>query len=267
RYCPRGSGVQGGDVVLGEIMAVRKRDAVGSIAGRCWLVFAFLLLTTAAEADEKRVALIIGNSGYVHMSARSNSTHDATHMARALEKFGFQVIAGYDLDKAGFEARIRDFGEALSGADVGVFFYVGRGAQVAGRNFLIPVDAQPLTPQTLDAQTVLMDIVYGSLEPRAKTKILLIDADRDNPLGSADSKRKTEGVFASPQIGVRTLIGFSTQPGNVVLDGVGDNSPYVAALLRRIEIVGQDLATILDGVRNDVRTVTNNKQIPWYHSS
>ena len=249
-------------------MVVRKRDAVSSIVGRCWLVFAFLLQTGAAEAAEKRVALIIGNSGYVHMSGRSNSRQDATDMVSALEKLGFQVIAGYDLSKAGFEARIRDFGEALSGADVGVFFYVGRGAQVSGRNFLIPVDAQPLTPQTLDAQTVLLDIVYGSLQARAKTKILLIDADRDNPLSStADTKSKTEIVFASPLTGVRTLIGFSTQPGNVAFDGVGGNSPYVAALLRRIGVVGQDLATILDGVRNDVRTVTNNKQIPWYHSS
>jgi uncharacterized caspase-like protein len=151
---------------------------------------------------------------------------------------------------------------------VGVFFYVGRGVQIAGRNFLIPVDAQPLTPRTLDAQAILLDTVYNPLEATAKTKILLIDADRDNPLARTSyTKSKTETVFASPLIGARTLIGFSTQPGNVALDEVGGKSPYVAALLKRIGIVGQDLATILDGVRNDVRTVTNNKQIPWYHSS
>ena len=224
----------------------------------------FFLAMGDVNATDRRVALVIGNSAYVHMSARPGSKRDAANIAGALEKLGFQVIAGYDVDKASLEVRARDFAAALAGADVGVFFYAGRGLQIAGRNFLIPVDAQSLTAQTLDAQTVPLDLVYGSLEGRAKTKILLIDADRDNPLSTSGPKGFASGT---EKIGVGAVISFCTQPGSVALDGSGGNSPYVAALLRRIAVAGKDLAAALDEVRDDVRSATNNKQIPWYHSS
>ena len=67
--------------------------------------------------------------------------------------------------------------------------------------------------------------------------------------------------------GVGTLISFSTQPGNVALDGDGRNSPFATALAKRIATLGEDVSSILINVRNDVMQVTNNRQIPWEHSA
>src|SRR5262249_47026973 len=99
----------------------------------------FLALGSSAEA--KRVALVIGNSAYVHAWTLANPKNDATDVAAALRKSGFEVIAAPDLDKASFDRKIRDFASALSGAEAGVFFYAGHGMQVGGRNYLVPVDA------------------------------------------------------------------------------------------------------------------------------
>lgn len=231
-----------------------------------WFAAALICLVAMGDlnAAEKRVALTIGNSTYMHMGARSSARPGAAQVAEVLEKLGFHVIRAYDVDKAGLEARTRDFGNRLAGADVGVFFYAGRGLQIAGRNYLVPVDAQPLTGQTLDAQTVPLDLVSGLLDGKAKTKIILIDADRDDPVAD---RRKTGFASAGANMEAGVLIGFSTQPGNVAVDASGGSSPYVAALLRRIQIAGKDLATALDEVRADVMAATNHRQIPWYHSS
>ena len=67
--------------------------------------------------------------------------------------------------------------------------------------------------------------------------------------------------------GPGTLISFSTQPGNVALDGDGRNSPFASALAKRIHAEGDDLSSILIGVRNDVIEATRNRQIPWEHSA
>src|SRR5262249_28186269 len=131
------------------------RSAVISIAVSCVLVLFSMQIGFAAE---KRVALIVGNSGYLHMSTRLSAKQDAADVAGALEKLNFRVIASYDVDRAGFEARVRDFGAALESADVGVFFYAGHGAQIDGRNFLVPVDGQFSTVQTLDGQMVPLDL-------------------------------------------------------------------------------------------------------------
>src|SRR5262249_32902755 len=73
--------------------------------------------------------------------------------------------------------------------------------------------------------------------------------------------------LAAVESGVGTLISFSTQPGNVALDGSGRNSPFAGALVKRIAFSRDDLNALLIDVRNDVRKETQNKQVPWEHSA
>ena len=60
-----------------------------------------------------------------------------------------------------------------------------------------------------------------------------------------------------------TLVSFSTQPGNVALDGQGRNSPYSGPLAKAIGTPGEDILSILTAVRNEVLTATGQKQVPW----
>src|SRR3977135_2676137 len=91
------------------------------------LVLSAMLLSTSGALADKRVALVIGNSAYKHAGQLTNPRNDATDMSVALKQRGFQVIDGFDLDKATFERKIRDFAVALQGADTGLLFYAGHG--------------------------------------------------------------------------------------------------------------------------------------------
>ena len=176
-----------------------------------------VLLSSAAMA-QKRVALVIGNSAYQNTPALTNPRNDATDMAVALKKVGFRVVEGFDLDKASFDRKVRDFADALSGAMVGVLFYAGHGLQVAGTNYLVPVDAKLSTASALDWEMVRLDLVQRTMERETETNVIFLDACRDNPLArnlaramgtrSADIGRG----LAATEAGVGTLISFSTQP-------------------------------------------------------
>lgn len=63
------------------------------------------------------------------------------------------------------------------------------------------------------------------------------------------------------------MIAFSTQPGNVALDGEGRNSPFTGALLRHIGTEGLSINDVMIDVRNDVLKATDGKQVPWENSS
>src|SRR5580704_18334569 len=113
------------------------------------LMFAAFLLCvgmgTAAHA-EKRVALVIGNSAYRAVPALPNPTADARLMSDTLLSLGFFVVGGgarLDLDKAGFDAALKEFSEQLVGADAALFYYAGHGVEIRGLNYLVPVDADP----------------------------------------------------------------------------------------------------------------------------
>jgi hypothetical protein len=148
---------------------------------RVAVFFLAVLLAPAVEAA-RRVALVIGNSAYKHAGELVNPKNDAADMAAALKKLGFQVIDGFDLDKARFDLAVRDFAKALVGADSAVFFYAGHGLQVAGQNYLVPVDAQGETAAALDFEMVRLDLVHRTMERETQTNIIFLDACRNNPL-------------------------------------------------------------------------------------
>lgn len=238
-------------------------------------VLFFVLAVAPPAAAEKRVALVVGNSAYANAPALANPANDAADMARALTRLGFEVVLGRDLDKAQLDARVREFARALEGADVALLFYAGHGLQVAGRNYLVPVDAMLGRERDLDFETVDADFIIRQMERERETKtsIVFLDACRDNPLmrnlaRSMGTRSASLGRGLAPiDTGVGSFIAYSTQPGNVALDGEGRNSPFTAALVRHIGRPETDLAALMIGVRKDVLERTGGKQVPWDHSA
>lgn len=229
---------------------------------------------TSAYAAENRVALVIGNSAYRHATELANPKNDAVDVAAAAERLGFTVIKGLDLDKRSMERTMRQFADALRGAEIGLFFYAGHGLQVSGRNYLVPIDAELKTAEALDFEMVGLDVVQRMMEASSDTNVLFVDACRDNPLTRNLARAMGTRSAAighgltSQEAGAGTLISFSTQPGNVALDGTGTrNSPYAAALVKHIATPGKDLPAVLVQVRRQVMATTGRRQIPWEHSA
>ncbi|MFA5901458.1 MAG: caspase domain-containing protein [Hyphomicrobium sp.] len=234
-----------------------------------------LILFSLPAAAEKRVALVIGNSKYVDVTPLSNPLHDANAIAAAFKAAGFDVILGVDVDKRAFDTKVRNFAELLEGSDVAIFFYAGHGLQVGGRNYLIPTDARLLNERDLDFDAVSLDLVLKQMElGRAeRTNIVFLDACRDNPFTrnlarSMGTRSANLGKgLAQVDTGVGTFIAYSTQPGNVALDGKGQNSPFTAALAKHVGEPDRNLTSVMIEVRKEVLAATDGKQVPWDHSA
>jgi uncharacterized caspase-like protein len=265
----------------GRLAAVRQAtvslfSGFARLALSAVLALGFLLIgSTILDADwpgpaatQNRVALVIGNADYRHSRKLDNPRNDARDVASTLRKLGFQVIEGLDLDKAAFDAKLREFVALLNDAEVAVFFYAGHGLQVSGHNYLVPTDAQLTTNSAFDVEMVRLDAVHRAMESEAQTRILFIDACRDNPLSRNLARamgNRSAAIgrgLAAVETGVGSLISFSTQPGNIALDGPGRNSPFTGALITELQRSHEDLSAILIAVRNVVVKETDGKQVP-----
>jgi tetratricopeptide (TPR) repeat protein len=221
-----------------------------------------------------RVALVIGNGAYANVPSLSNPQNDAREMAGALRDLGFKVIEGYNLDSTMMRGKITDFGAALPGASVSLFYYAGHGMQVAGKNYLVPVDARLERPSSLGVEAIEVGTVLADMEAEKRINLVFLDACRDNPLsrslaksfGASRSATVGQGL-AQLNAGIGTLITFATSPDTVALDGSGRNSPFTLAMLKHIRTPGLEIRSMLTRVRADVIKATNEQQVPWDHSS
>jgi uncharacterized caspase-like protein len=167
--------------------------------------------------------------------------------------------------------KVRDFARTLEGADVALFFCAGHGVQAKGQNYLVPVSAALKVESDLDFETLPLDLVMKQMQSSARISLVFLDACRDNPLTrslKAGSRSTSVGQgLARIEEAAGMLIAFSTQPGNVALDGAGRNSPFTKALLNTIETSGATIGDVMIDVRKQVMAETTEKQIPWENSS
>ena len=119
-----------------------------------------------------------------------------------------------------------------------VFYYAGHGVQIAGGNYLVPVDAD--TRQRL-RRAVRGDIALERVNiigARARLQIVILDSCRDNPFGNtlvvtdlSSGLSETRDGFNVLTAPINSLLAFSTSPGTVAYDGTGANSPFTEALV------------------------------------
>ena len=218
------------------------------------------------EIAGRRVALVIGNATYGHLPRLDNPANDARLIAETLQAVGFQVVGGRaqtNLDRAGFEKAVRDFGRALQGGAVGLFYYAGHGLQWRGGNYLVPVGADPQSSADVDFDLVNAQIVLDQMEASgAKLNIVLLDACRNNPFGGR-GLRAAGGGLAEMSTPRGTLISYAAKSGQVALDGSGGHSPYTAALANVIRRPGLPILEVFNQVAVEVDKATGGHQEPW----
>ena len=210
-------------------------------------------------------ALIIGNGAYAGSGRLDNPVNDAKAMSRKLRDLGFTVTEVNDANRAKLVNAFAQFSRTAANAEITLLFYSGHGVQIYGTNYVLPIDVDQNDIAQATLQGVSLNSVIEQFMP-GKTKLVFLDACRDNPLVRTASRGMTKGL-APISVSQGTLIAYSTKDGQVALDGVGQkNSPFTTALLDHLADP-IDIAVVLRKVRAQVMQATGGKQEPWEYGS
>jgi uncharacterized caspase-like protein len=221
----------------------------------------------------KRVALVVGNSGYQNVVHLANPVNDAATLADVFKKANFDVVTlRTDLGALELRRALREFGDRARDADIAVIYYAGHGLEVDGINYLIPVDAVLERDSDVYDEAIPLDRLLVAVEPAGQLRLVILDACRDNPFA-----RKMKRMIAQRAVGQglakvepdrpNTLIAFAARAGSTASDGDGKNSPFATALAAHLATPGLDLRKAFGYVRDDVLKATNNRQEPFIYGS
>src|SRR5258708_2564218 len=254
----------------GEHPELRMRKPVSSwVAALCCALLA--LLSASAAWAERRVALVVGNSQYKNSNlVLFNPKNDAEDVAASLRSLGFEVILKIDADRRDFDLAMTQFARVATYADTALFYYAGHARQHQGQNYLMPTDAQLEDEISLRYEMVSLDDVRAGLERAGGVKIMILDACRKHPVLDRRTRRMT-GMTRNVDT-VRGLarisgaqgevVAYATAADQVAADGSGRNSPFTAALLKRLGEAGLEIGTMFRRVAADVTELTKGQQHP-----
>lgn len=231
-----------------------------------------------AISNQKRVALVIGNSAYKNVNRLPNAANDATLMSSVLQGLGFETMVYTDIERDQMKEAVYDFGDKLRETKaVGLFFYAGHGIQVDGVNYLVPISAKLARREEVEDVCFSIDKVLGQLAyAENDLNIIILDACRDDPFAATSRAIKGDGGLAQINAPKGTFIAYSTAPGKTAADGTGTNGLYTEQLAKAMKTPGKKIEDVFKQVRNEVfrishEEVANGKmaeeQIPWENSS
>ncbi|MBR1367019.1 MULTISPECIES: caspase family protein [Bradyrhizobium] len=223
---------------------------------------------TALQGPEQRVALVIGNSNYKNAPQLANPDNDAESMAKFLNSAGFEVVAATDLTQNDMLRVVQDFSAKVSARGpntVAMVYYAGHGVQLAGENYLVPVDAKVSSQTELVNNSVRLVDVMSTLETiPSRMRIVILDACRNNPFPDVNDAGRGLAIVDAPN---GSIVGYSTAPGAEALDGTGGHSPYTQAFLNVAREPNVPIEQLFKRVRLQVNQSTSGAQIPWESSS
>lgn len=206
---------------------------------------------------------MIGNADY-KVGPLENPLKDAAAVAKVLEALQFdKVILKQNLSAEGFRAALLEMSRESAGAELGVVYFAGHGTEVAGRNFLIPIDAVLAKAGDLDLQAIALDTVLNQLAGVTKLKLVILDACRNNLFPMAGAKRSVGRGLSSIEPEGNTLVAYAAKHGTTADDGPGGkHSPFTEALLKHIATPGLEIRLLFGRVRDEVIELTRHEAEP-----
>lgn len=241
---------------------------------RIWqnlLLLMSLMLCHPAQAEEARVALVIGNSSYSgELGKLNNAARDAALIAKLLREAGFEVDERKNLGHQEMSREIGLFGKRVKAAGpqaVALFYFAGHGFQLTDGNYLIGTDV-PVGSENEIAEygTNSLDVLDTLIASGADTSILILDACRGDRLGDelrtlAQRGLKIDQSFDTLKPEQSVLLAYSTGVGQFAFDGVGRNGPYATALSQHLPRDGIPIEIMFRNVR--ISMVRQGLPRPW----
>jgi len=143
--------------------------------------------------------------------------------------------------------------------------------QIAGENWLLPVDAELATDLNIANEAMGLQSVVRGVSNSRKLGLVILDACRNNPffakMRATNVSREVQRGFSRVEPSGNVMIAYAARDGTTASDGAGRNSPFTGSLLKNIEKPGLEVRFLFANVHDDVRSSTNNVQEPYTYGA
>lgn len=231
-------------------------------------------LTETQAAD--RVALLVGVSQYENVTPLENTINDVELITTSLVDLNFEVLQLSNPTQTEFRSALAEFEYKSETAEVALIYYAGHGIEIAGKNYILPVDSKAEDFASASITSISLDELLISVDKARQMRVVILDSCRDNPFldsiqtNSVSLPDTSAAGLAAPSPERGTLVAFAAKDGARALDSLGNggsNSPYATALSNQLKTKDLEIGLLFRKVRDSVLKLTGGVQEPHTYGS
>jgi uncharacterized protein (TIGR02145 family) len=208
----------------------------------------------------KKIALVMGNNNYRHITPLQNALNDSRAVKKRLVRNGYEVIYGENLTRIKMLEKLEEFASALNRGDTAVLYFAGHGQGYRDHGYLAAVDSRASSANDFPYEMIDMELIFQSLKSiGTKENIIVVDSNFAN----AFVDKKFTGNLTLP---ANTVFALAAQPNKYAQDGKNGNGLFTEHLLKQFDSF-KSFDEILNDTKLAVQKASNNSQIPWIIST
>ncbi len=227
----------------------------------CIIIYTSLIFPNIVLANNKKIALIIGNGDYSSSTFGCLSTpkNDACEVKKKLKDLGFETTILLDASK---DKIIQEM-EKIPYADVGIFYYSGHGITINDEEYLIPCKDSILLSANYYSKFIKIEEIRARMEDSCKLSLLFIDACRNNEKGKTDISPKKSIRIPKPRSNQLSqphgsMIYYATSKGNTASTGKGPLSIFTESFSAHLYDI-EEFRSVWETIQKEIETNTTQQ--------
>lgn len=248
------------------------------------VILLFFSTAVSSFAAEKKMALVMGVSGYTYLTDLPRSNKDALDVGRMYDRQDFDVTWATDIKStAALKKAIATFSDKVKAASKNhsvkaVLYYSGHGIEAAGGNWFLGPDFDP-RKVNYDARKLYEKYAYDAkvaidsiVKAGAKSTLFVLDACRTTGIKVRGGKSLRPGydtrIFGTVP---NFVMLYSAASGSVAYDNPSTpndntkNSVFTHYFLQNAES-NQDISQLADKLQTEVAAATRGKEVTQHPS-
>jgi hypothetical protein len=208
--------------------------------------------------NEKKVALVIGNSDYMDFAKLTNPVNDARAIRDKLKQKNFEVLYIENATQREMDKIVNRFAQRLKHSSIGLFYYAGHGIEVDGGNYLIPIDSKIYDIEDIKYEALPVDKIVDKMKnSKTRLNIIILDACRTNPF------TRGSGGLAPINNAKGTLIAYATDAGATASDNPNEKHGLFTKYLLQAIDKPLNQRDLFYNVKVSVYHASDSTQLPY----
>jgi len=217
--------------------------------------------------DERRIALVIGNSYYKSLTKINGAIQDSRQMNKELKSLGYKVNYIENGNLVQITDAINAYTKELKKGGVGFIYYSGHGFTINKKTYIVPIDFAEKDIYNIKSNSYSFELIDLKLlvskikKANNRLNIIVYDADTYNPFSTINNN---DSLYEGEK---NVLIAYTAALNSHVIDNEVNYGFFVQSFINLNKFDNITISELFSDIQYNIKKQSKGKQLSIFYNN